>query len=102
MLVVGSAVQSGGQSPPQREIDHVANQEKRQIQIGLLEFEYGVRGDEIGMRPGIKAAESQKKRKSQSGQQGERTCGRFERPADRQSPKSAGKVMEHQKRGAAK
>src|SRR5260370_15315472 len=101
MLVVGSAVQSGGQSPPQREIDHVANQEKRQIQIGLLEFEYGVRGDEIGMRPGIKAAESQKKRKSQSGQQVEPTSGPFERPAAPQSPESASIVMEHPERRAA-
>ena len=97
ILLVRPAVQFPDESPPHREIDHIANQEKRQVKVGLFEFERGVGSNEIRMRPRIHPAEPEKKRKSQSGKQGQRARRCFEQPANRQSPESAGQVMHHQK-----
>ena len=101
VLSVRPMGQSAGDAQPHQEIDDVADQEKRQVQIRLLEFQDSVGGNEIGMHPGVKSAEAEKKRKDQDDEQrhGARAC--FERTADGQSPKASREVVHHQEGGAA-
>src|SRR5579872_2869423 len=101
VLRVRPVGQSAGYAQPYQEIDDIADQKKRQVQIRLLEFQDSVGGNEIGMHPGVQAAEAEKKRKDQDDEQrhGARAC--FERAADGQSPEASREVVHHQEGGAA-
>src|SRR5579863_405385 len=100
VLFVGPAVQSARESPPNSEINDVANEEEWQVQIELLGFENRIRGDEILMCPGIQPAQAQEKWKNQNREHRQGARASLQWTANRQAPKATGQVMNHEKRGA--
>ena len=101
VLLRRPAVEHRRQANPDAEVEHLADQEERRVEVGGLVADDRVGGDDVGVRPVIEVAHAGDDRQEQHGHHRQRARGRFEQPADHQAPGAAGQVLDHQQRQAA-
>ena len=89
------------QERPHREVEDVADDEERHVEVGHLVADHRVGRGHVGVRPVVEVAHAGENRQAEHRHHRQRAGGRLEDAADDHAPGAAAQVLHHQQREAA-